>query len=116
VSKAAVKFDCKLQWSEHVAKATMKENRGLNALRKMRKHFNTSEKIKLTIINYYSVLIYNSEIWQSSNQKESNKHNLFRASAKALRMCLHCPKNNIDVHKITKRATPSMFNSYKSAL
>ena len=114
-----VVFDSKLQWTNHVAKAINKSNRSLNALRLIRKYFNTQELTSLVTSNYYSILMYNSEIWYSTNLKESDKHNLFVASAKALKMCLHYPKDNIsyiEMHKSTKRATPEMYNVYKCAI
>ena len=119
INVLGVIFDSKLQWSEHVAKAVQKSNRSLNALKIIRKFFNTKELIALVTSNYFSVLLYNSEIWQSSNLKVVLQQKLFSASSNALKMCLHYPKTNIshlNIHKLTKRATPSMYCNYKSAL
>ena len=112
-------FDSKLQWTEHVAMAISKSNRALNALRMISKHFNMKELINLTTSNYYSILMYNSEVWQSSALKENLKHSLFVASAKALRLCNHYRDaflSYYDLHKLTTRATPAMFSNYKCAL
>ncbi len=49
-------FETKLQWSEHVAKAILKSNRSLNALKIIRKYFNTNDLIKLVTSNFSSVL------------------------------------------------------------
>ena len=112
-------FDCKLQWSDHVAGALTKSNRSLNAIKIIRKHFSTKELTTLVTSNYFSILFYNSEIWHSSNLKVNLHQNLLSASANALKMCLHYPKlnvSNVNLHKITNRATPSMYNEYKCAL
>jgi hypothetical protein len=60
-------FDSKLQWTEHVSKAVQKSNRSLNALKIIRKFFNTPELIKLVTSNFFSILLYNSEICHSAN-------------------------------------------------
>jgi hypothetical protein len=47
------------------------------------------------------------------------KQNLLTASANALKMCLHYPRTRIlhqNLHKLSNRATPSMYCDYKSAL
>ena len=112
-------FDSKLQWSDHVANTILKASRSLNALKMIRKYFTTKELLSLVTSNYFSILLYNSEIWHSSNLKIILQQKLLSASANALKMCLHYPKENVshlNLHKITKRATPSMFNDYKCAL
>jgi hypothetical protein len=60
-------FDSKLQWTEHVSKAVQKSSRSLNALKIIRKYFNTPELINLVTSNFFSILLYNSEIWHSAN-------------------------------------------------
>ena len=119
INVLGVTFDSKLQWSEQVSMAVQKSNRSLNALKIISKFFNTTELITLVTSNFFSVLLYNSEIWQSANLKAVLQQTLLSASAKALRMCLHYPKNrisNLNIHKITNRATPSMHCKYKCAL
>jgi hypothetical protein len=112
-------FDSKLQMSDHVANALLKSSHSLNALKIIRKYFTTKELIALVTSNYFSILLYYSEIWHSSNLKMNLQQNLLSASANALKMCLHYPKVNVShlkLHKITNCATPSMYNDYKCAL
>ena len=124
MSKKSIKvlgvvFDSKLNWSDHVAYAINRASRALNAIKLIRKFFNTRELISLTTSNYYSILYYNSEIWHLPSLTNELKHSLFIASAVALRVCLHYPDNSIsykELHKITKRATPEMICEYKMAL
>jgi hypothetical protein len=73
----------------------------------------------LTTSNFYSILFYNSEVWLSMYLNDSVKHKLFVASANALKMCQHYPDQLIsflELHKITKSATPLMLSDYKYAL
>ena len=95
-----------------------KANRALNAIKLIRKFFNTKELITLVTSNFYSVLFYNSEVWHIPSLNQDLKHCLFVASATELKMCLHYPDNTIshyDLHKMTNRATPEMFREYKTA-
>ena len=112
-------FDSKLQWTEHVSKAVQKSSRSLNALKIIRKFFNTPELINLVTNNFFSILLYNSEIWHSANLKLVSQQTLLTASANALKMCLHYPGSrlsHLNIQKITNRATPSMYSEYKNAL
>ena len=114
-----VLFDCKLQWGHHVSQVIHKPNKELNAIKLIRKFFKMSELISLATSNFYSILFYNSEIWQLPNLNNNLKHALFVASANCLKMCLHHPDEMIsyhDLHKKTKWATPEMFCNYKLAL
>ena len=123
VSKKAIKvlglfFDRKLQWADNIMDVIYRANHALNAIKLIRKLFNTKELITLVTSNFYSVLFYNSEVWHIPSLNQDLKHSLFVASAMALKMCLHYPDNTIshhDLHKMTKRATPEMFREYKTA-
>ena len=119
INVLGVVFDSNLQWSEHVTKALQKSNKSLNAIKMIRKYFSTNELTTLVTSNYYSILLYNSEIWHSANLNVLLKQKLLTASANALRMCLHYPQTRIshqNLHKLTNRATPHMYCEYKSAL
>ena len=119
INVLGVIFDSRLRWSEHVSNALKKSNKSLNALKIIRKFFSTKELIALVTSNYFSVLLYNSEIWHSSNLNINLKQNLLTASAKALKMCLHYPETRIshlNLHKMTDRATPAMYCDYKNSI
>ena len=114
-----VLFDSKLHWGQHITQAIHKANRALNAIKLIRKFFKTNELISLVTSNFYSILLYNSEIWHLPNLNVNLKHALFVESAKCLKMCLNYPDEMIsyeNLHKITKRATPEMMSQYKLAL
>ena len=69
--------------------------------------------------NFYSILFYNSEVWMSMFLNDNVKNKLFVASSNALKICQHYPDRSIsflELHKITKRATPMMISEYKCAL
>ncbi len=105
-------FDSKLCWLDHSTSAINRENCSLNAIKIIRKYFNTRELINLIISNFYSVLYYNSDVWNIPSLGLDLKHSLFVASAIALQVCLHYLDSSIsyiDLHKMAKRATPDMF-------
>ena len=56
-------FDDKLKWNDHIAKTISKSNSALHCIRLI-KHYFTIEELKQVITtNFYSVLYFNSEIW-----------------------------------------------------
>ena len=119
INVLGVIFDSKLKWENHVLSAIKKANRSLNAIRLIRKFFNRNELLALITSNFYSILFYNSEVWLSMYMNDNIKHKLFVASAKALKVCQHYPDpliSFIELHKISKRATPMMISEYKCAL
>ena len=114
-----VLFDSKLNWSDQVSSAILKANKSLNAIKLIRKFFSTPELLQLVTSNFYSVLYYNSEIWNSPHLSYSSKQSLMSASGKALRVCLHFRVPNVsfvDLHKIIKRASPNNVGIYKISL
>ena len=69
--------------------------------------------------NYYSVLYYNSEIWNLPTLSPIFKQKLMSASANAIKLCLSkLPLNTSHetIHRLAKRATPTQMSSYKHAL
>ena len=119
LSVLGVIFDSKLQWSIQVMKSIQKSNRALCAVKLISRYFNTKELLLLLTSNFYSVLFYNSEVWYIKSLKEPLKHLMFTASARALRVAMHYPKQQLsylNLHKLTNRATPEMFSTYKLAL
>ena len=81
--------------------------------------FNTSELINLITSNFYSVLYYNSEVWNIPSLGQALKDSLFVASIRALQVCLNYPDSSIsfmELHKIPKRVMPEKYSKYKTAL
>ena len=74
--------------------------------------------IKVTS-NYYSILYYNSKIWQLPSLNTNLKQKLLSSSAKALKMCAKFNTDNISfvrLHEMYNRATPENFLLYKYSL
>ena len=67
INVLGVTFDTTLSWTKHVRTAVMKSNRALNAIKLIRKYFNVGEILQLLTSNFYSVLYYNSEVWQGQS-------------------------------------------------
>ena len=114
-----VTFDNKLQWSIHIRKAIDKANKSLNAIKIIRKYFNSSDLIKLITSNYFSILYYNSEVWQLHCLKQFDKKLLFTASSNALKLANHYRDpmlSYMNLHKKLNRATPEMYSDYKLAI
>jgi hypothetical protein len=107
-------FDFKLQWTEQVAKAILKSNQSLNPLKMICKYFNMKELIKLVTSHHFSILLYNSEVWQLPDLKENLKYAIFEAYAKALKLCYHyCDPltSYYEQLKLTNRAKPAMYSN-----
>ena len=116
INVLGVLFDSKLKWSNHVSKVITKANKALNAIKLIRRYFNSTELLQLLTSNFFSVLYYNLEVWHLSSLKCCIKNDLLSASANAIRVALHYPDPYIgfqDLHRMTKRATPDMFCIYK---
>ena len=86
-----------------------KSNRACYAIKMIRKYFTKEEIQTLLTSNFYSILLYNSEVWHIPYLKPPLKQLLLSASTNALK--LEQSTNNpykwfIDIHKPCKRATP----------
>ena len=119
VNVLGVIFDQKLQWAEHISHCITKSKKALTAIRMIRKFFTTKELLQLVTSNVYSILFYNSEIWQLPSLKSNLKQKLLSCSAIAIRSCVkYCTRDVSyqDLHKTFNRATPERFLLYKTAL
>ena len=67
-------FDAKLQWGPQVSMAITKASRALNAICLIRNYFNTEELLQLIRSNFYSILLYNSEVWHLQTLNQSLKN------------------------------------------
>jgi hypothetical protein len=96
-----------------------KSNPALNALKIIRKYFNTKELLQLVTSNFYSVLCYSNEVWQLNNLKQRDKSLLLTSSSNALKMATHCcvPYISFQQLYVTKnRATREMYSNYTLSL
>ena len=76
----------------HIANCISKSTKALNAIKLIKRFFIKAELIQLITSNFYSILYYNSEIWQLP-VKNVLKQKLLSASAKALKVCIYYPAN-----------------------
>ena len=114
-----VQFDSKLSWSDQVNKSINKSKKTLHAINLIKKYFKTDELKGLLTSNFYSVLYYNSEIWNLPTLSTHLKTKLLSASANALKMCLTTLPQNTShdsIHRMTKRGTPTQMCNYKHAI
>ena len=112
-------FDSNLNWNDQVANAISKSNKALHCIKLIKYYFTSMELQQLITSNYYSILYYNSEIWNIPNLKNELKRRLVSASANALKICTpsyHDRMSYVELHKINNRATPNEFCNYKHAL
>ena len=112
-------FDSKLQWHCQVANAINKSKQALHSIRIISKYFTQYEKLQLLTSNFYSILYYNSEIWNIPSLHCKLKQSLLSASANALKICTpsyHSLMSFNTLHQINNRATPSKICLYKHAL
>ena len=114
-----VLFDSRLQWHDQIALTIKKSNAALHGLKQIRYFFNPNELLTLITSNYYSILYYNSEIWNIPTLHIDAKQKLLSASANALKICTpsyHDRMSFIELHTINKRGTPTQMCNYKLAL
>ena len=119
INVLGVIFDSKLTWADHISHAIKRSNKALNAIRIIKRFFTKRELLSLVTSNLYSILYYNSEIWQLPTLKTTLKQSLLSTSAKALKVCCKNYANDlsfINLHKNCKRATPEELMIYKLAL
>ena len=112
-------FDSKMQWSDHIVHAIKRATCALNAIRLIRNFFTKGELLQWIASNFYSILFYNSEIWQLPSLKASLKQKLLSTSARALKVCSKTFVDNIsfiNLHKTYDRAIPEQMMMYKLAL
>ena len=70
------KTDSKLQWSNHIANASSKALKVLNAIKIIKKCFTKKELLQLVTSNVFSILYYNSKIWHLPSLKSELKQKL----------------------------------------
>ena len=95
-------------------------NKALNAIKLIKIYFEHAELVQLITSNFYSVLYYNSEVWNIPTLGTALQNRLLSASARALKICsrpsdLWMLSFN-DLHELVGRATSQKLRNYKSAL
>ena len=114
-----VDFDSRLQWNEHVARIIKKTESALHCIRQIKYFFTPSELLQIVTSNVYSILYYNSEIWNLPTLHRETKQKLLAISASALKICTpsyHDRMSYIELHTINNRATPAQMCLYKQSL
>ena len=112
-------FDSKLNWAKHVAARINKANQAVHAIKMIKKYFSKDEISQWLTSNYFSILSYNSEVWQIPNLKPPLKQLILSASANALKLAQRTPdpyESFINVHKSCNRANPNQMMLYKHAI
>ena len=119
INVLGVTFDSKLQWHEQVASTISKSNKALYCIKLIKKYFTANELCQLITSNFYSVLYYNSEIWNIPSLNAKLKQSLLSVSANALKNCTpsyHSLMSFQRLHTVNKRATPMQMSQYKHAI
>ena len=82
-----VTFDSRLNWNDHVAQTIKKTNSALHCIRQIKYYFNPNELLQIITSNVYSIMYYNSEIWNIPTLHCEAKQKLLSISANALKIC-----------------------------
>ena len=56
-------FDSRLNWNEQIARTVNKTNSAIHCISQIKYYFTPVELLQIITSNVYSVLYYNSEIW-----------------------------------------------------
>ena len=114
-----VTFDSRLNWNDHVAQTIKKTNSALHCIRQIKYYFNPNELLQIITSNVYSIMYYNSEIWNIPTLHHEAKQKLLSISANALKICTptyHDRMSHLELHTLNKRATPDQMCVYKQAM
>ena len=112
-------FDSKLNWGPQVSRAIKGANKALQAVKMIKKFFNSNEITQLLTSNFYSRLYYGSEVWHLPTLNQNLKKLLQSASANALKLCCSYYDGSVsylELHKQFKRALPTEICTYKHSL
>ena len=82
-----ITFDSKLSLDEHISKLFTKTNSTLYCIKQIKYYFTPKELSQIITSTFYSILYYNSEIWNIPSLKAQLKQKLLSASASALKLC-----------------------------
>ena len=91
----------------------------LHGIRLIRNYFNKDELRILITANFFSILYYNSEVWNIGTLNNALQRNLLSASALALKLCTpsyHQMMSFAEIHSRNKRGTPSQMSKYRLSL
>ena len=114
-----ITFDSKLNWGPQVSRAINGTNKALQAVKMIKKFFNSNEITQLLTSNFYSRLHYGSEVWHLPALNQNLKKLLQSASANALKSCCNYydgTVSNLKLHKQFKMALPTEISTYKHSL
>ena len=96
-------FDSRLSWAPQVSRSIKSANTSLQAIRMIRKYFNTKEVVTLLTSNFFSRLYYGSEVWQIPRLNRNCKKQLLSASANALKLCERVYDPNVSFIQLHKK-------------
>ena len=112
-------FDSQLNWNQQVANTVTKTNRAIHCIKQIKTYFTKNELQQLVTSNVYSILYYNSEVWNIPTLHIRQKQLLLSTSANALKICTpeyHDRMSYARLHSLNKRGTPDQMCKYKHAL
>jgi len=115
-------FDQNLNWSIHI-NDLIKKLKGINSIfYHLKCCFTIDECIKLATSIFYCKMYYCSSVWLIPSLNECLKKKLLSISALILKTILNrkCnqfdPISFLDIHKLAKRATPTMYMNYVTSI
>ena len=112
-------FWLKIKLERASRKNYKKAKKALLAIKLIKKHFSPLDIKALLTTNFYSILYYNSEMWQIPTLKPNLKNLSLSTSANALKLCTPNFTRTtyiIDLHSQNLQSTPNQFMIYKHSL
>ena len=108
-------MDNRLSWDQQINKVITDSRKSLQAVKLVRKYFNTEESIKLVTSLVFSRLYYASEAWLLPTLKEKLFNLLHSQSGKILKV-VDKDLSYRQLHKQYNRATPRIFALYQTCV
>jgi len=121
IKALGITLDSNLNWELHISNVSKSLNKLNMGFRSMKKYLNQEELLKLATSFYYSKMYYAACVWLIPTLTTKLWRVLMTSSSSVLKSItgIRCDENDrisyLELHKITKRATPIMMMKYVQA-
>ena len=75
-----------MKWDQQLSQAINKSKIALHGIRLIKRYFNKKELKQLLTLNFYTILYYNSEVWNIPTLNSRQKRQLPSACAAGLKL------------------------------
>ncbi len=113
-----IMLDCNLKWDHQVSHVIKTSAWKLAVLQKLRNKFNTSQFLQILTTQFFSKMLYASQVWLTSSTSRRLWKRIESLHYKAVRVAVRDHKRRINREKLdekSKRASPKQWSKYSIA-